>query len=109
MRRVYPAWFLLVSTALVSAQPGSSTGKPLPPGPVQRKIKAACMQCHNTSRITEQHLTEQQWSGELEKMEGLGAVIPDEDRKAFLAYLSKNFGPDKGASKPEKKSAIPSD
>jgi hypothetical protein len=30
-------------------------------------------------------------------MKDLGAVIPDADRPALLAYLSKNFGPAKGA------------
>jgi hypothetical protein len=64
---------------------------------MQHKIKAACTQCHDASRITEQHLTRQQWSAELEKMEGLGAVISD--RNAFLDYLSKNFGPGKGGAK----------
>jgi len=43
---------------------------------MQAKIKAACTQCHNAGRITEQQLTRQQWSAELKKMEGLGAVIP---------------------------------
>jgi hypothetical protein len=32
-------------------------------------------------------------------MEGLGAVIPDEDREGFLNYLTKNFGPAKGGTK----------
>lgn len=66
---------------------------------MQAKVKAACTQCHNASRITEQHLTRQQWSGQLEKMEGLGAVIADEDRNALLSYLTRNFGPAKGAGK----------
>jgi len=66
---------------------------------MQPKIKAACTQCHNTTRITEQHMTRQQWSAQLEKMEGLGAVIPDADRTAFLNYLTKNFGPQEGAAK----------
>ena len=35
----------------------------------------------------------------MEKMEGLGAVIPDEDREGFLNYLTKNFGPAKGGAK----------
>ncbi len=64
---------------------------------MQPKIKAACTQCHNAGRITEQHLTRQQWSAELKKMEGLGAVISD--RNAFLDYLTKNFGPGKGGAK----------
>ena len=81
--------------SFVSAQAPSAAGKPLPPGPMQAKVKAACTSCHNASRITEQHLTRQRWSDELEKMEGLGAVIPDGDRNAILNYLSKNFGPEK--------------
>jgi hypothetical protein len=97
--RVFPPIFLFMSIVLASAQAPSVPGKPLPPGPMRAKIKAACTQCHNTSRITEQHLTRQQWSGELEKMEGLGAVIPDSDRNALLDYLTVNFGAQKGAVK----------
>jgi hypothetical protein len=84
---------------LASAQPPSAPGKPLPPGPMQAKVKSACTTCHNTTRLTEQHLTRQQWSTELQKMEGLGAVIPDSDRNDFLNYMTKNFGPQKGAAK----------
>ena len=62
-------------------------------------MKTACTSCHNVSRITEQHLTRQAWSGELTKMEGLGAVIPNADRNAMLNYLSKHFGPEKTAVK----------
>ena len=65
---------------------------------MQAKVKAACTQCHNTTRITEQHLSRQQWSDQMEKMEGLGAVIADADRNAMLNYLTKNFGPGKGAA-----------
>jgi hypothetical protein len=49
-------------------------------------------------------MTRDQWSTELEKMEGLGAVIPDSDRDAILNYLTKNFGPTKGAKGTPKKS-----
>jgi len=97
---MYLAIFLFASVILTSGQAPSAPGKPLPPGPMQPKVKAACTSCHNTSRITEQHLTRQQWSEQLEKMEGLGAVIPDADREAMLNYLTKNFGPQKGAAKP---------
>ena len=100
--------FLFASIALASAQPPSAPGKPLPPGPMQPKVKAACTQCHNATRITEQHMTRQEWSDQLEKMEGLGAVIADADRAAMLNYLTKNFGPAKGA-KPAKKSGSAAD
>ena len=105
--RFFPV--ILLFTTLVYAnlpavaQAPSAPGKPLPPGPMQAKVKAACTQCHNTSRIMEQHLSRQQWSGELKKMEGLGAVIDDADRDAMLTYLTKNFGPGKGAKAPAKK------
>lgn len=65
---------------------------------MQAKVKAACTSCHNTTRITEQHKTREEWSAQLEKMEALGAVIPDADREGFLNYLTKNFGPAKGAA-----------
>jgi len=90
-QRIFPAIFLFASIILANAQATSAPGKPLPPGPAQAKVKAACTQCHNASRITGQHMTRQQWSGQLEKMEGLGAVIPDSDRNAFLNYLTRNF------------------
>ena len=72
---------------------------------MQAKIKATCTQCHNASRITEQHLSRQEWSTELDKMVGLGAEVPDSDRAALLTYLSKNFGPEKGGKALPKKSA----
>jgi len=89
----------LASVLFASAQAPSAPGKPLPPGPMQAKVKAACTQCHDASRITEQHMGRAEWSKELEKMEGLGAVIPDADRTAILNYLTRNFGPQKGGAK----------
>jgi len=95
----------LFASALVSAQAPDAPGKPLPPGPMQAKIKAACTQCHNASRITDQHLSRKQWSDQLDKMESLGAVISESDRIPMLAYLTKNFGPGKGGGKTAVKKA----
>jgi hypothetical protein len=92
--------FLFSSLTFAAAQT-----KPLPPGPMQAKVKATCTQCHNAARITEQHLTRQEWSNELDKMVGLGAEVADADRAALLNYLSKNFGPDKVGKAAPKKSA----
>ncbi len=93
-------WTILFFAFLMPAmaQAPSAPGKPLPPGPMQVKVKASCTTCHNANRITEQHLSRQQWSAELEKMESLGAVIPDSDRDAMLKYLTKNFGLEKGVA-----------
>ena len=101
--RISAAVVVVAFSILAGAQAPTAPGKPLPPGPMQVKIKAGCTQCHDVGRITEQHLTREKWSGELEKMEALGAVIPDADRTAILNYLTKNFGPEKGAVKPAPK------
>jgi hypothetical protein len=103
-KNVFLPALVLAFALIAAAQAPSEPGKPLPPGPMQAKVKATCTQCHNTSRITEQHLTREEWSQKLEKMEGLGAVIPDADRNGMLNYLVKNFGPEKGAKSAPKKS-----
>jgi len=90
--------FLFAFISLAVAQAPSAPGKPLPPGAMQAKVKATCTQCHSASRITEQHMTRQQWSKQLEKMEGLGAAVPAVDRNAILTYLTKNFGPAKNGA-----------
>jgi hypothetical protein len=100
VQRVLLPTFLFSFLTFAAAQ-----SKPLPPGPMQAKVKAACTQCHNAARITEQHLSRQEWSAELDKMVGLGAEVPDADRAALLNYLSKNFGPDKVGKTAPKKSA----
>lgn len=98
IQRVCLTVILFASIRSVSAEAPSAPSKPLPPGPMQTKVKAACTQCHKATRITERHFTRRQWSIELDKMEGLGAVIPESERGAFLNYLTKNFGPAKDAS-----------
>lgn len=72
---------------------------------MQAKVKAACTQCHAASKITSQHKTRQEWNAQLDKMIGLGAEVPDSQRAAFLAYLTKNFGPEKSAKAGSRKSA----
>jgi hypothetical protein len=96
---------LFASTFVLAQAPEAPPAKPLPPGPMQAKVKAGCTQCHNVSRITEAHFSRTQWSDELDKMAGLGAVVPDADRNPMLDYLTANFGPQKGTGKKPPKSA----
>jgi hypothetical protein len=103
-RKLLIAVFSCLAVAALAQAP-SEPSKPLPPGPMQAKVKAACTSCHNTTRITEQHFNRDQWSQELTKMEGLGAVIDDADRDGILDYLTKNFGPEKDPDKDKGKSS----
>jgi hypothetical protein len=97
MLKKLPLALVLFASIVAAAQAPEAPGKPLPPGPMEPKVKASCTQCHNTSRLWDQHFTRMQWSDELDKMVGLGAVVPDADRKGILDYLTANFGPQKGA------------
>ena len=79
--RLFLATFLIASVALASAQAPTAPGKPLPPGPVLPKIKAACTQCHDTGRISEQHLARQ----DLMRRIGIGMEQADRDRVSAAA------------------------
>jgi len=103
-KEIFLCTALAASTSFTFAQAPEAPGKPLPPGPMQAKIKGACTQCHNASRITEHHFSRAQWSDELDKMAGLGANVPDSERKAFLDYLTRNFGPQKAGVRTTPKS-----
>jgi hypothetical protein len=72
---------------------------------MQAKVKATCTTCHAASKITEQHKTRAEWNEQLDKMIALGAEVSDADRPGFLAYLTKNFGPEKSSKTASKKTA----
>jgi hypothetical protein len=69
----------------------------LPPGPMQAKVRTACMECHESRIILQQRLSKKVWTKEVDKMIKWGAVVDPADRDAFIDYLSVNFGPDKPA------------
>jgi len=67
----------------------------LPPGPLQAKVKAACLGCHDSGIIVQQRLGKAAWTKEVDKMTQWGAVVDPGDRDAFIEYLSVNFPADK--------------
>ena len=72
----------------------------LPPGPMQAKVKTACMECHDSGIIVQQRLDRKSWTKEVDKMVNWGALVEKQDRDAFVDYLSTNFPPDKPAALP---------
>jgi DMSO/TMAO reductase YedYZ molybdopterin-dependent catalytic subunit len=56
-------------------------------------FKNACLACHDEDVIRQQRLSRAQWDGEINKMTGWGATVPDQDRSALLEYLSGRYGP----------------
>jgi sulfite oxidase len=56
-------------------------------------VKTACLSCHGEDVIEQQRLTRAQWDGEINKMVGWGAKVPDAERSALLDYLAGRYGP----------------
>jgi len=67
----------------------------LPTGPLQAKMKTACLECHDSGIIVQQRLGKVAWTKEVDKMIKWGAVVDPGDRGAFIEYLSENFPADK--------------
>jgi hypothetical protein len=67
----------------------------LPPGPVQAKMKTACLECHDSGIIVQQRLGKAAWAKEVDKMIKWGALVDVGDRDAFIEYLTTNFPADK--------------
>jgi len=56
-------------------------------------LKSTCLSCHDEDVIRQQRLTRAQWDGEINKMVGWGAKVPDQDRSALLDYFAARYGP----------------
>ena len=66
----------------------------LPAGKGKALVEAACLRCHSADMLVQQHLTEKQWTAEVEKMTRWGADVKDADKAGVIAYLSTHLGPD---------------
>ncbi|HTR02346.1 MAG TPA: hypothetical protein VMN82_04050 [Thermoanaerobaculia bacterium] len=78
---------------------GTELGE-LPAGAMKPLADQACLHCHSADMIRQQRLTEKQWTAEVAKMVGWGAVVPEDQRAALAAYLLEHFGPDNDRFKP---------
>ena len=78
---------------------GTQLGE-FPDGPMKAVADQACLRCHSTDMIRQQRLTEKQWTAELTKMAGWGAVVPEDQKAALIAYFVEHFGPDNDRFQP---------
>ena len=84
----------VVLFALLSVLQLWSQSPDLPPGPVQGKVRTACLECHDSHIIVQQRLSKAAWTKEVDKMIKWGAVVDASDRDPLIDYLSSNFGVD---------------
>jgi hypothetical protein len=92
MSRLNVLLALLLSLTCVAV---SAQSADLPPGPLQSKIKTACLECHGSGIVVQQRLGKAAWTKEVDKMIKWGAVVDPGERDAFIEYLSANFPADK--------------
>lgn len=71
-----------------------------PAGSMKALADQACVNCHSADMSRQQRLNEKQWAAEVDKMVGWGAVVPEEQKAALVAYLTESFGPDNESFQP---------
>ena len=72
--------------------PGTVTAS-LPVGDGMDAVRSRCVACHEPAMLRQQRLTAQQWMVEIEKMQGWGAQVPDDDKTRMASYLVTIAGP----------------
>jgi cytochrome c5 len=55
-------------------------------------VEEICSLCHEWERVKDHELTKEQWSGVIKGMIFEGAPVTDEEFKAIVDYLARNFG-----------------
>lgn len=86
-----PAPALVVSTEQTRA---AALRGELPAGPEVNIAASRCAICHTTQYLTQQRLTEAQWSKTIEKMKKWGAPIDDTESASLARYLGTHFPAD---------------
>ncbi|HLW51843.1 MAG TPA: hypothetical protein VKW06_03280 [Candidatus Angelobacter sp.] len=76
-------------------EPATTTAADLPAGPMQEKARTACTVCHDAQIITQQRLSKDAWTKEVDKMVRWGTQLDAGDREPLIEYLSTSFSPEK--------------
>lgn len=90
---------LLVLAPAVFLSLVSVHAQALPEGPGKSTFENVCGACHGLDIITSQTGTHDVWQDVVDSMRGRGATGSDDDFKAIVDYLTKNFPPPGAASK----------
>jgi cytochrome c5 len=71
----------------------------LPDGAGKDLVTKVCTACHDAARIISKKWTKAEWNDLVDNMAKRGAMASDEEFDTIVAYLAKNFGPDKPPEK----------
>ncbi|WP_287408319.1 cytochrome c, partial [Oceanithermus sp.] len=85
----------------------AAAGSPLPPAPGAELVYRNCTECHAlTTVLAARGLDRPGWSAVLERMEGYGLALSDEERARLLDYLAAQLGDRPGRSRPRAASTV---
>lgn len=93
--RVFAVTLIVAFAAVLSPAAAQEQSITLKPGPGLDKVQANCSTCHSLDYIqmNSPFLNAAGWNAEVTKMiKAMGAPIGDEDAKAIVDYLAKNYG-----------------
>ena len=93
--RVVAVTLIAAFAALMSAAAAQEQPITLKPGQGLDKVQANCGACHSLDyiQINSPFLNAAAWNAEVTKMiKAMGAPIGDDDAKAIVDYLVKNYG-----------------
>ena len=93
--RVFTVTLIVALAAALSTAAAQEQAITLKPGPGLDKVQANCSACHSLDYIqmNSPFLNAAGWSAEVTKMiRVMGAPIGDDDAKAIVDYLTKNYG-----------------
>ena len=84
---------LVVASVIIRAQvvPQRNANRSLPSGEGSELAQSHCLDCHGADLITQQRLSFDGWSREIDKMAAWGARVGVTDKPAIVRYLAANF------------------
>jgi cytochrome c5 len=84
---------VLVASVAIHAQavPQANATTSLPPGDGLVLAQTRCLTCHSADLITQQRLSIDGWSREIDKMVGWGASISSAEKPVIVGYLAAHF------------------
>ena len=83
---------VMLGRVAVGAQ-GNTDPSKLPDGPGKTILQSACTVCHGLDLLSGRD--EAGWRDTVDRMIAMGAVVPDDQVKVLVEYLTKNFPPEK--------------
>jgi len=83
--------FLGIVLLVVASE--AAYGADEPAGNAQNIFEQKCSTCHSLGQATSQKKTSREWERTVLRMKNAnGAPVNDQDAKAIIDYLSKNYG-----------------